>query len=727
MMMITPPCVCQICVDYRASDEPLHLEARTIKKVVVEEGNDSGGIKKKKKKKKKKVGESGDKSMEEQLEYIEEKKKIFTGYKKDLLALYRLGETEKEDETTAKLGEKFRTLYFTVLGLYVKLMNERNNFERTLQRKRDEATSAYEAIKLEYIQKRTELSQQETEADEIMARWSKFREEKRKPPKHATGEKRFSREERIFFKNQALFYQTLYDDIDRETQKKAELDENIEALAKKKNEYRTKKKNFKIACDDFRAETIRVSHNQSNFKTRNASIVANKGLINREEDMINVIDDEEAEEEQIAKEEEEDLSDTEESMLLDNQISRVRAMLESGDFLALRKKFSEPYQEYFLAPLIRMYKMNQADAIAQFSLDLILLLIDEHGSLITELAELLVVQPVDVTKIVTRLEGARITDLKRKLLTLVARTPNMSKLQLYDAIHRFINDDDSLFSNEIEVEEVDKPWISDTFIDPREELKIQTLFSSYDVIETTDLLSSHRSCVYQAIESETGQPVLIKIVPDSENRNLATEEKAYQLLGNMDGFAATKELFTISSFPHTVLRPCPRIKRAALNGHMHVYVTEYVPLSFHTAIDTLDNKEKLCVLIDILAALREAKLKYGIQHNQLTLENIRFVEEAITEDNPRIHTLSGRRIIKCFTTHHAKLIDFSMVSLESAMSGEERALLSGLDYESFYRLATQIPEMYVSDKVSKIMKDNLRSKGIPFDTLMDLIHDEMTK
>lgn len=612
-----------------------------------------------------------DKRLNKDLTPLEKEKARFTKYK--ILLSTRLKATEDvNDPETVKLREKARKLYHNIEALYGQLLLQWNRQIVELDESISDITASYELARYNLDALRVERNEQRKVGAGIM---EKLLSHAPVRPEHKKDKLRLSREERKFINNEALFYKELYDEATRDIEQEIVFDESEKAALFEITTLMAKK-------DILLSELKSRKDENSRVKKRLADhIYRNKGLINPGgggKIDITVDDDDESPK------------------------MRVKAQLLSGDYDALMNAYDQAHQEYFIKQLIHMYQMKNVNEIGLFSSPLIDLLI-------------LPVPTEAITLYEKLLNDNYISkeDVPRRVWPLVPKIHSMSKIEAFTEIMRLIDDSDNN-----DEEKATTVFISDIFISEQtekiERRKAELLFAPYQLTkrEAVESLSQY-ACVYIAQTTTTTQDqVAITIVLDRSD----TQDTMHELLAEKEGFALLIQLFRLEIFPDTIADPCPLL-RHRLHTPTGVYVTEFLPMTIARVVTGFEPHDKFCVLFELIATLQDAKLKYGIEHNQLDLLNIRVKR---VDDVSRLYKTANGSIVECRSPYRVTLVDFSKASLNLGMVEEERRLLIGLDYIAFYRVAT-IQEMLFSDHLIESLPT---LKETTFDNLMTLLAEE---
>lgn len=732
------------------------------------------GVKKKRKKKQAKVEKANIKSEREkqaleivqklianEVALIEQEKQRFTKLRSEFNLSIRVAGTK--DPATLTLYEEVGPAYTRVIEGYDALFIERGKQLIRLEKDSTETRARYAKVKRKLISAEKELATQDEEGLRIIAAWMSVREKEGQELPKREKVNRLSSEERRYLRDKAALYKQLYDEATSQGVASIEVNARIEKYTNRKANLKAQKQLLAAQEEAFKKETGRLKSQFHTFKSRNSYVL--RPLVNIVElpstttttIEIEIIEEKEEEpllmEEEIGGGDESELSETEGSLIVVDRTNDIREKLSAANYDALTTQFSEPYQELYLAPLLRMYKLNRRLAIQEEALDYIALLLDTRGEVIATLYQKLLERTTKepdsaLEPILLYLESVKppleIGDIERKLKNLVKREPLLSKLKFLNAINRFIHDEQD------EVEEEEEEAVDITVIEEanitnegeeegkgyvrlieteagdmqivengkifdvaevlRESVKAQILLASYEVSDTTSIDDySNRACIYRARHKRKDTPLIIKI-----NVSRGTQDKVeaqiHQLLGSTMGFVKLETFSELAHFPSSLFTPCRNIKDSYKK--VFLYVMEDVPLSFSQVIERLTHKDKLCVLLDILDALRVAKLNYGIEYNNLNLANIRFTQ-AKSDATTRSYPEAGA---ECDSLYHVSLIDFGFASLNPAMPVEQRKLLANDDFNAFYNLVN-LHELEISPQVTetlnKLLDDSRKRSNRP--------------
>jgi len=622
----------------------------------------------KEKKEKKKLG----KKLNKDLTPLEKEKARFTKYK-ILLSTRLKAVKDVNDPETVKLREKARKLYHNIEALYNKVVSQWNRQIVELDKSISDITASYELAKYNLDALRVERNEQRKVGASIT---EKFLSHAPVRPEHKKDKLRLSRDERKFINEEALFYKELYDEATRDIEQEIVFSESEKAAVEEINALMAKKDILLSELKSRKEENSRVKKRLADHIYRNKGLISPGGGGGD----ITVDDDD------------------------DDDVSpkmRVEAQLLSGDYEALGNAYDHEHREYFIKPLIHMYQMKNVNEIGLFSSSLIDLLVQPVPTEAIRLYEKLLNDDY-ISK----------EDVPRRFWPLVPKIHSMSKIEAFTEIMRLIDGNNE---EEEEEEEANAVSISDIFITEQtekiERRKAELLFAPYQLTkrEAAESLSQY-VCVY--IAQTTQQQVAITMVLDRSD----AQDTIYELLAEKEGFALLIQLFRLEIFPDTVADPCPLL-RHRLHAPTGVYVTEFLPMTLERMVGGFEPHDKFCVLFELITTLHDAKLKYGIEHNQLDLLNIRVKR---VDDVSRSYITANGSKVECRSPYRVTLVDFSKASLNVDMVEEERQLLIGLDYMAFYRVAT-IQEMLFSDHLIESLS---ALKETTFDNLMMLLGDE---
>ena len=684
-------------------------------------------ISKEKKKKRTSYLETLKNEANKRLIPVEAENKLFTEEKTRFNLLDKLGRGS-EDEAITHLKQA-GIHYINVISLYNTFLRENLDKQQVLEAELGEVLTHYKQAKRKLISIQSDREKQEAASLMLSRRWESILttplaptipKRKKKTP--------LNEEELAYIKAQATLYTELYEEASVNHEAERHLLTEEEKYTKHKADAKAQKEILSKALLDHKKTDKAIRIRLSTFKSRNASFAPIVEEGSESIDLLDIDDEEEEEEEEGEEEDEGILSETVESNQLVITMTDVTQQLIDGNYDALRATFNEKYQGLFIENLIEMYTLKNQRAIDSSAHEYIGYLLDDQSRVISTLYEMLLAEE-DTQVILAYLETVGITNVERRLNRLVSEAKMLTRTSVLKKIHAFIYDDEDEEEEEEEIQEIviEEP-IATISID--EEIKYRVLFSAYDDIKSGTNTLFSTDCVYTAIDkSNDNQPVIIRITPYRDSTE--EEDEVHELLGTTRGFAAVREFFRVDHFPENMLVPCMNIKGDALTKPFTVYVTEQ-PAYDISQIRQFERMDKLCALYELLFALRFAKETYGIQHNDISLQNVRF---RLT-DETRLYQ-SG---VSCSSPYMITLMNFEMASLEPAMTLDQRSMLSHADFTSFYNLVTH-PEMEISPTLTKELRDALpqqdfsvktssltkRPGAVSFALLLQLLEDEIQK
>lgn len=686
---------------------------------------------KEKRKKRKEYREKAKRALIERLGQVEKEKLRFTEKKSLLNRLLQLPTTSNEE--LVPLLDEARTLYRTVIALYDTLFQERLVQEAARKEALAEAEERYEKTKRRLIEVRKEREQQDAAGKRIVARYTTFLNEPDvlKPPERKKPD-RLSREERAYLKKQAAFYNELYKEASADVEAEIKLKERIESLTEKRAHLKAKKQLVQEEKEEERQEEKRLRAQLSTFTGRNAYVEKSLDELRRGRNTTIIIAEEQEEEEAgeglslldmaleeaEGVEEDDSLSETTESDQLVLQMNDIRERLVDANYTSLSLQYNKPYQALFLEPLIEMYRNNDKTRISQEAMDLVAYLVDTRGETMATLYEMLWNETsleallAYVSQVIAHNKVERLWRDSAKLHTPIA---------LMRRINAFLYDED-----EGEDEESENPPLIQREVSAEERLveerKAVVHFAPYQFLEPEPIQGAY-SCVYRALlRQEDDKALSIKIIPVDDQES--SQPQVHQLLADTPGFAKLVELFRLEHFPHTLFPPCAYAKRRGLYEPVTISITEYVPFAYHDAVVNFDDNDRFSALFELLIALETAKKLYGIQHNNVSLRNLRFNSVY----SMRRYRLATDQEVFSTSQYRVTLIDFGHASFDLEMAPQRRFLLENDDFNSFYRLATR-PDMHISDSLTNTLRRVMPSKpgAIEFDALKILLHSEIDK
>lgn len=639
--------------------EMLHLDAK---------------LKKKKKKEEKSTAcrKKLSKKLLEDLSPLDVEKARLTEHK------LRLNALDKNDPETVKLRKEMQELYRNIVTLYEKVLAQWEIEISTLGSSITEIQAEYDLADYNF----NEMLIQREEHNKVGAAITqKLLAHSSVRPLHREGKLRLSREERKFLKDEALFYKELYEeatqDIEQEIFFKDVKKMSIEEL--NTLTYKKERLSADLSCYESEKKRIRARFRDFNYNNKQLAEI--------------IIVDEQEEAPQL----------------------RVKAQLGDDNYDAVTKEYDQLYQAYFLTPLIHMYRMKNVNEIARFSTILIDLLVNPLSAKVIEVYEMLLMS-IHLSK----------EDLPPFIWPLVSTIHSMSQIEAFTEIMRLlvvvVVDQES---ENVEVDVVGTLVITDEFISEQTEKiearKAYLLFEPYSVLRKAVIEPYSRyACVYLAETIDEVVAINIRL----RTTHSDTEDTVYELLAQKEGFATLKQLFRLEIFPQNIFEPCSLLRQKPFMP-VHVYVTEFLPMTLERIVAKdfddvhvkLDVHDKFCVLFELLFTLQDVKRMHGIQHNQLDLLNLRAKS---TIDESRNYKMTNGSIVECRSRYRITLVDFSKASLDPHMPEDERQLLQGADYASFYRLAT-LQEMTISDRLIETLS-TIREEERTFDNLMNLLH-----
>lgn len=721
--------------------EDIHLLLGVKTTPNVKEVADKGGEGIKKKREKKRSKEEKAKKKKERLAQaleavrglisnetaiIEIEKKKFTTVKDEFNILVRL--RRRDDERTQVLYDEAGPIYRRVIELYDALFIERDSQLVNMTKDEDDRNDAYSKVKRKLINAQAEQKTLDEQGINIAKKWA-IEREKQIPAREKAN--RLSSAERHYLKNQAELYKTLYDEATQNLDRSLKVSARVTKYANRKAKLKAEKQLLQDQLNAFNNETIRLKAQLSTFKSRNAYVLKSlddifKARRDREEveggEIIMQVEEEPVIEIVTEKEREmsvdllADLSETDESVVIVENMNDIRDLLVKGNFTTLSERFNQPYQELFLAPLIRMYQQKRVLAIQEEALKYIGLLLDTRGEVIATLYEMLLQRKTPEAMIeYLENEGVEVPELQKKLNHLIEREPLLTKAKLLAAINRFIydeedeeededkEDEDAGFVELIENEKGDMQIVENRVIYDvaeviREAFKVKALMKPYEVLNSAPITEySNRACIYSAKHRKKGTSLIVKITPFRNNETDKTEAQIHQLLGATPGFVRLETYSELAHFPSEIFNECSKIFDPY--EKVFLYVMQDVPLSFSDAVGFFNIEDKFCFLFEVLEALYTAKLKHGIEYNNLSLANIRFEEVEHSRFYVEFDT-------ECQSPYRATLIDFGFATIDPMMSQEQRSRLSGEDFNAIYNLIN-LEELEIFPRITASLNNML--------------------
>lgn len=260
------------------------------------------------------------------------------------------------------------------------------------------------------------------------------------------------------------------------------------------------------------------------------------------------------------------------------------------------------------------------------------------------------------------------------------------------------------------------------FIEGEENVKKASIYFA----EFTDIKESEKHssfiCQYTAERVDTKEKVSIQIIPYEKDKS-EIQADLYELLSRVDSFTKLLKFHYVKKFPASKFPLCPDMSAEMKNSPFHVYVSESLPaLHLGNADYTrFTARDKLAILFELLDALEQAKMKYGIEHNALDeLAAIRLIENA----KPRSYKLSTAKGEDVIIDSQFKVLltDFHSATHKKNTKSMMGPLLYGKDYKDFTSLLLK-QDMRISDQFLKTMNELITNlpEGAGFDALKRII------
>lgn len=124
----------------------------------------------------------------------------------------------------------------------------------------------------------------------------------------------------------------------------------------------------------------------------------------------------------------------------------------------------------------------------------------------------------------------------------------------------------------------------------------------------------------------------------------------YKMLSTIEGFVKLYHYYNMS-FPK-IFNKCNVIK----NNNVDVFIIEWI--EYNLDIKNMTIEDKCCLLFELVYALKEAKKKYGFEHNDLHFENIRLKKDTYVR-----HYIVKNVEISWHSSYRCVIIDFGFASI----------------------------------------------------------------